>query len=184
MPRVWMTLLPKVFIFIVSVTLGLIMEATPSRAVEMCGPQGMKLMQEAGISRQKIDRVCELAQLSASPFVISLRRTEEELGYCRVTLRLENRSTDYLNQLALSTESSLFDIFQFHNVLPGTIGYASSRSRILLACYELKQMKLSFHWPASLRVADRAAHGARLERYKPVLSGEQLGWASSADRRK
>ena len=157
---------------------GLNLGGGRAEAVEMCSPQGKNLMQQAGVTQKQITRVCELARMSASPFVISVRRAEEELGYCRVTLKLENRSTDYLNQLALSTENSLFEIFQFHNVLPGTIGYTSARSKVLLGCDELKTLKLNFHWPASLRVADRAAFGPRLERYKPVFNDKQLGWIS------
>ena len=158
--------------------LGFVPEPGTAEAVEICSSQGKTLMEHAGIPQIQIDKVCELARLSASPFVISLRRAEEELGYCRVTLKLENRSTDYLNQLALSSENSLFDIFQFHNVLPGTTAYASARSKILLECDEFRGMKLNFHWPASLRVADRAAFGPRLERYKPVFNDKQLGWIS------
>ena len=154
----------------------LVFGSVEGKAVELCSPQSNELMRRAGINEGQIKKVCSLAKLTLAPFVISVHRTEEEMGYCRVTLSIQNRSTDYLNQLALTTGKSMFEIFQFHNVLPGTVGYASARSKILLGCDELEEHRLPIHWPASIRVADRAAHGQRLERYKPLFTGKYLHW--------
>ncbi len=98
------------------------------------------------------------------------------MGYCRVTLALRNNSPSYLNQLTLTSIKGRFEIFHFNNILPGTTGYSSAKSRILLACDELDEIKISFHWPASLRIGDRALQGRRLEAYKPVLQEKIILW--------
>lgn len=150
--------------------------APPARAIELCSGQSKTLMRQAGIGEEEIARLCRLAKTAGALLKIRLRRTENELGYCRVTLALENDSTAYLNQLTLTSVDGRFEIFRFQNVLPGTTGYAAARSRVLLACDELKRIRLGFHWPASLRIGDRSPRGARLERYKPALLSDVLYW--------
>ena len=48
--------------------------------------------------------------------------------------------------------------------------------KTLIKQSELAQIKLVFHWPASMRVADQSPQGKRLNRYKPVLLSPVLGW--------
>ncbi len=92
-------------------------------------------------------------------------------------MALHNNSTDYLNQLALASLDGRFEIFRFHNIMPGTTGYASARSRILMACEELPEIGIVLRWPASLRVGDRSPRGRRLERYKPTLLDPVVRWS-------
>lgn len=148
----------------------------PARALELCSPEARGLMRSVGISRAKIRELCARARRHSALLAVSLARTEDELGYCRVTLALQNNSTEYVNSLTLTSANGRFEIFRFHNVLPGGTGYASASSRILLACDELEQVGLAFHWPASLRLGDRSLNGHILQRYKPVLLDEALAW--------
>jgi hypothetical protein len=60
--------------------------------------------------------------------------------------------------------------------MPGRTGYASARSRILLACDELPEIRITLRWPASLRIADRSPTGQRLERYKPLSLDPVVRW--------
>lgn len=167
---------PWAAVAVLALMLPLLAMTRAAWGVELCSREGDDFMLKVGISRERIDRVCALVRLTAAPLTITLQRTEEELGYCRVTLALQNRSTEYLNQLALTTAKGRFEIFKFHNILPGTTGYASAKSRILLGCDEVAEMKIRFHWPPSMRIADRALQGRRLDNFKPVLIGEILLW--------
>ena len=137
---------------------------------------GIGYMRAAGISEARIRRVCELASRRSGVLALDTQRLETELGYCRVTLSLRNNSQQYLNAMTITSEQSRFEIFRFSNILPGDVGYASARSRILMACDELPQIKLRLHWPVSLRMGDRPVQGARLAPYKPILLSEVMEW--------
>ena len=150
----------------------------PLPALELCSRESRDLMGEAGIHADKIATLCKLAERSTARLAISLRRRENELGYCLVTLALHNNTTQYLNRLALISANGRFDIFRFHNIPPGTTGYASARSRILLACDELREIGLAFRWPAAFRIGDRAPEGRGLNRYKPVLLDKVMRWSN------
>ncbi len=147
-----------------------------ARAIQLCSREANALMRKAGISERKIKTLCALAARSRAPLIMSVKRFEWELGYCRVTLALNNNSSAYLNNLSLSSAGGRFEIFRFSNILPGTTGYASAKSRLLLTCNELKAEGITFHWPASLRLDDRAVRGRRLKRFRPVLRGKTLSW--------
>lgn len=146
-------------------------------AMELCGAEARLLMRQAGIEKRKIAKLCRLARVAEAPFSITLRRSEDELGYCRITMALQNNSTEYLNQLTLTSAKGRFEIFRFSNILPGRTGYASAKSRILLACDELPQLGMAFHWPASVRVGDRSPSGRRLEKFKPLFLSKMLHWS-------
>lgn len=154
----------------------LLLSAGHARAVELCGAEGIGYMRAAGISEAQIGRVCELASRRSGVLALDTQRLENELGYCRVTLSLRNNSQQYLNAMTITSEESRFEIFRFSNILPGDVGYASARSRILMDCDELAQIKLRFHWPVSLRMGDRPVQGTRLAPYKPVLLSEVMAW--------
>ncbi len=158
--------------------LVLVLAWTASRgaAVELCSEEARGMMKQAGIAQAKIDRLCKLARRSSALLTLSMRRGEDQLGYCLVTLALHNNSTLYLNQLALPSADGQFDIFRFHNIMPGRTGYASARSRILLACEELQEVGIRFRWPASLRIGDASPRGNRLARYKPLLLDGAIRW--------
>lgn len=147
-----------------------------AQAMEMCSAEAKGLMRKAGIREDKIEAVCKLAARSQAPLAISLRRREPELGYCLVTLALRNDSIQYLNRLSLTSADGRFDIFKFHNIPPGSTGYAAARSRILLACDELGEIGISFRWPATVRIGDKSPQGKRLERYKPLLLNKLMRW--------
>jgi len=162
-----------VLTLLAALTLG---TAAPARAVELCSAEAKGLMREAGITEAQIERLCRLARQAGALLALDVRRLTDELGYCRVTLALHNNSLEYINSVALTSAKGYFEIFRFYDILPGGTGYASANSRILLACDELAQIKLVFHWPASMRVADESLQGARLNHYKPVLKSPLLGW--------
>lgn len=159
-----------------AVGLSLLLGTGPAGAVELCGSEGIVYMRAAGISEARIRRVCELASRRSGVLALDTQRLENELGYCRVTLSLRNNSQQYLNAMTITSEQSRFEIFHFSNILPGDVGYASARSRILMDCDELAGIKLRFHWPVSLRMGDRPVQGARLAPYKPVLLNEVMEW--------
>jgi hypothetical protein len=147
-------------------------------ALELCSPEAKAMMRQATISEKKIARLCAAARRNSSVLAISLTRHEDQLGYCLVTLALHNNSNRYLNHLALTSANGRFEIFRFHNILPGGTGYASAKSRILLACDEVEEVGgIAFHWPASLRIADRHPTGQRLGRFKPELLHESMRWS-------
>lgn len=150
----------------------------PLPALELCSRESRDLMREAGIRADKIATLCKLAERSTARLAISLRRRENELGYCLITLALHNNTTQYLNRLSLTSANGRFDIFRFHNIPPGTTGYASARSRILLACDELREIGLAFRWPAVVRIGDRALEGRGLDHYKPVLLDKVMRWGN------
>lgn len=162
--------------------LGLVLAAllaapAPARAMELCSAESRELMRSVGIADSRIEALCERARRAEALLAVSLVRLQDELGYCRVTLSLQNNTTEFVNSLALSAADSRFEIFRFTGILPGGTGYASASSRILLACDEVDEIGLSFHWPASLRVGDRSLSGRMLERYKPVLLHPALSWS-------
>ena len=155
----------------------------PLPALELCSEEANNLMRKAGIAEAQLTRLCELVAQRGAPLRLSLRRTESDLGYCRVTLALENRSSVYLNQMSFTSAGGIFEIFRFQNILPGTVGYASATSRNLLGCDVVKREGLRLRWPASLRVDDRSPRGRRLERFKPALSGKGLRWSGQGSGR-
>ncbi len=157
--------------------LGLLGSASGASGIELCSPEAKGLMRKAEIGAEKIERLCRMAARTRSLLSLSMKRGEDELGYCLVTLALHNNSTDYLNQMALASSDRRFENFRFHNIMPGTTGYASARSRILLACDELPRLGISLRWPASLRIGDRSPQGKRLARYKPALLDKVMRWA-------
>lgn len=162
---------------VVAVAAAVSFAATGAAAIELCGTKARVLMRSVGISEVQIERLCAEAARASALLTLNLVRAEDELGYCRVTLALTNNSTEYLNSLVVASEGARFDLFRFSNVLPGGTAYASANSRILLACDELPDMKLTFHWPVSLRIADRSPDGRHLQRYKPYLLDPILGWS-------
>lgn len=149
----------------------------PARALELCSAQAMAIMRAEGVSEGQIAAICRRARQESAVLALTVRRTEQEVGYCRVTLALQNNSSRYVNAVTLTTEDSLFEVFTFRDLLPGSTDYASARSRSLLACDELGQLKLRFHRPPSVRVEDRALSGPQLQRFQPVLMDERLAWA-------
>jgi hypothetical protein len=153
--------------------------AAPSaaRAVELCSAEGQALMRSEKITPAQIERLCDKAARAAAPLTLTLRRTRDELSYCRVTLELINNSTQHVNLLVLTVEEARFHPFQFRNVAPGGTGYASANSRILMSCSELDERKLTFHWPASLRIGDRTPSGMQLQHYRPYLLSPRLAWS-------
>ena len=150
--------------------------ASPAAAIELCSEEARGMMAQAGIGQAKIKRLCKMAQRSSALLTLSLRRGEDELGYCLVTLALHNNSTLYLNHLSLISADGRFDIFRFHNIMPGRTGYTSARSRILLECEELQEIGIRLRWPASLRIGDASPRGKRLARYKPLLLDSAMRW--------
>ena len=156
--------------------LGMVFPHGLSHAVEICSDQGVRMMREAGMDSGKIRKMCDQHQSRKSPLSISYRRGEDELGYCRVTLSLENRTSEYLNQLTLTSVGGQFEIFRFHNILPGTTGYATAKSRELLSCDEARELRLGFHWPVSIRIGDKNPQGKRLEYYRPGFADSILYW--------
>ena len=146
-------------------------------AMELCGAQSKVLMRSVGITTTQISALCTKVERSSVSLTLAVHRTEDELGYCRVTLALINRSAEYLNSLVMTTEKSRFDLFRFRNVSPGGTGYASANSRIPLSCVELGEVKLTFHWPASIRIGNRSPRGLNLNHYKPALLDNKLAWS-------
>lgn len=144
--------------------------------VELCSRQGKTYMREAKIGEDKIKRACALASRQVGLLTLKIHRTQDELGYCRVTLILKNNSLVYLNILSLTSAESRFEIFRFSDLLPGATEYAAAKSRILMDCDELEEITLAFHWPASLRMGDKALQGSRLRQYKPILLSRALRW--------
>lgn len=151
--------------------------ALPAGAVELCSAEGRALMRSVDISEAQIAAVCAKAARASAPLTLDVQRTQDELGYCRVTLALTNNSTLYLGALALTVEQARFHPFRFHDIPPGGTGYASANSRIALACDELGAVKLTFHWPVSLRIGDRSPTGRQLEYYRPYLLDSVLAWS-------
>jgi hypothetical protein len=162
----------------IGLALGLacLFAAAPARAIELCGEESNALMRSVGISEAQIERLCHKVRQATALLAVSLVRRENELGYCRVTLALRNNATEYVNSVTLTSLDARFENFRFGNVLPGGTAYASALSRIPLACDELNGVKLTFLWPASLRVGDRPLGGRLLEHYKPVLLDPLLRW--------
>ncbi len=172
----------RLSVFLTVLLLGIV-ASRPLPALELCSKEANALMRSAGIAEARITRLCELAAQRRAPLQLSLRRAESDLGYCRVTLALENRSSAYLNQMSFTSAGGIFEIFRFQNILPGTVGYASATSRNLLGCDVVKREGLQLHWPASLRVDDRSPRGRRLDRFKPALSGKGLHWSGQGSGR-
>ncbi len=168
---------PGVGLAVLLALTGLPALPAPAAAIELCSPEARGMMAQAGIARAKVERLCKMAARGSALLTLSLKRKENELGYCMVTLALHNNSIRYLNQMALVSADSRFDIFRFDNVLPGETGYASARSRILLGCDELREVGIRFRWPAGIRIGDRSPRGKRLERFKPLLLDKAMRWA-------
>ncbi|MDH4224035.1 MAG: hypothetical protein OEW12_00100 [Deltaproteobacteria bacterium] len=146
-------------------------------AVELCSDEANLLMKQAGIEEGKIKKLCRMTAVSRHLLSITLQRTENELGYCRVTLAMKNNTLSYLNQLTLTVEGGGFEIIKFNNILPGDTGYASTLSRTLMDCAEAKKTGLRFPWPASLRMDDHTASGRWLDQHKPALLDPHLSWS-------
>lgn len=147
-------------------------------AQDICSREAKALMRRAGIGEEKITRACALATRSGALLSITLKRREEALGYCQVTLALHNNTNQYLNNLSMPSQHGRFEIFRFHNIQPGRTGYAAAKSRILLACDELEETGgIAFLWPATLRIGDRHPTGGRLEQFKPKLLSEVIRWS-------
>lgn len=147
-----------------------------ANGIELCSEQSNNLMRSVNIQEAKIDALCKKARKSTALLALSLVRHEDELGYCTVTLSLQNNSGNYLNVAAFNTEKGRFELFRFANILPGGMGYATAKSRILMDCDELEAIGLHFLWPVSIRLADRNLNGRDLARYKPVLMSELMMW--------
>ena len=146
-------------------------------AMELCEAQSRVLMRSVGITEAQVSALCTKAERSRVSLTLAVHRTEDELGYCRVTLALINRSPEYLNSLVMTTEKSRFGLFRFRDISPGGTGYASANSRIPLSCDELGEVKLAFHWPASIRIGNRSPRGLNLRHYKPALLDNKLAWS-------
>jgi hypothetical protein len=147
-------------------------------AQDICSREGQALMRRAGIAGKKAQSACALAKQDNSTLGISLKRREEVLGYCLITLALHNNTTRYLNHLSMTSRNASFEIFRFHNIQPGETGYASAKSRRLLKCDELEETGgIEFLWPPSLRIDDRHPTGIRLERLKPRLLDAAIRWS-------
>jgi hypothetical protein len=150
-----------------------------ARAVELCSAEGRALMRSVHISEAQIRAVCAKEARGAAVLTLRVARTEDELGHCRITLALANNSTLYLNALGLTVAEARFAPFQFADVTPGGTGYASASSRILMACGELRELRLVFIWPPSLRIGDRSPEGRQLLYYRPYLLDSRLAWSQS-----
>lgn len=155
----------------------LLARPAPLRAIELCSEEGRELMRSVDIPEAKIDALCEQAARASAALTLRIKSTRGEQGYCRVTLALTNNSSQYLNALVLTVEEARFPPFEFRNITPGGTGYASENSRILLACDELRTLKLAFRWPASLRLGDRAPTGRQLLHFRPYLLDARLAWS-------
>ena len=107
---------------------------------------------------------------------LSIRRTEDEAGYCRVTLALKNDSIHQINTFTLTSANGRFEIFQFFDIIPGGTGYATAGSRALMSCEELPVLKVVLRWPGSIRAGDRPLQGNLLEQFKPALLSKDLKW--------
>lgn len=147
-----------------------------AHAVELCSEEGRALMRSVHISESKIKAVCEREARASAPLTLRIDRLQDELGHCRVVLALANNTTLYLNALVLTVDAARFAPFYFRNITPGGTGYASATSRILMACSELREVPLGFHWPPSLRIGDRSLEGQRLLHYRPYLLDSRLAW--------
>ena len=150
--------------------------APPVQGIELCSPKSKQLMRSVGIAPEQIERLCVAAERASRLTRLTIRRTEDELGYCRVTLALRNDSIHHIDSFAFTSEGGRFEIFLFYDVLPGTTGYASGRSRTLMACDELPELRLALRWPGTARVDNRPLQGRRLEQFKPALQSEKLTW--------
>ena len=158
------------------IVLGITGMVAEGQAIELCSAQSKVLMRSVNISNKTIGALCRKATLSTSILAISLQRSEDQFGYCRVTLALHNNSAEYLNTLSLTSLEGLFETFQFDNILPGRVGYAAASSRVLMECAELPEIRIRLHWPPTLRIADKAPTGRLLQHYKPVLLDSFLHW--------
>lgn len=149
----------------------------PAEAVELCSPESLELMRSVGITDAQIRTLCAKVAQAKHRLTVSVAKTEDAMGYCRVRLALANHSTEPVDTLVLTVDGARFEPFRFTGIPPGGTGYASSNSRILLACDELRDVKLVFHWPPSLRVAGRVLSGRQLVYYRPHLLDPALAWA-------
>jgi hypothetical protein len=160
--------------------LGMLMVALfmplPAWAIELCGEPSKTLMRSVGITEQQIQRLCEAAEEASRLTRLSLRRAEDESGYCRVTLELRNDSIHQIDSFVLTTAGGRFEIFRFHDVIPGRSGYASALSRSLMDCRELAELGVEFIWPGSVRADGRALSGRLLDQFRPALLGKELRW--------
>jgi hypothetical protein len=148
----------------------------PARAIELCGDQSKQLMRSVGITEQQIERLCEAAAEASRLTRLSLRRVEDEAGYCRVTLALRNDSIHHIDSFALTSENGRFEIFRFADIIPGRTGYASGLSRSLMDCEELRELAITLLWPGTVRADGRPLQGRLLDQFQPVLLSEELQW--------
>jgi hypothetical protein len=157
-------------------TLLLLLAAGPVRAIELCGDKSRELMRSAGISADQIARLCELEAEASKLTRLSIRRTEDENGYCRVTLALKNDSIHHINTFALTSGNGRYEIFQFFDIIAGATGYASAASRSLMSCDEVPELKIALRWPGSVRADDHPLQGRQLDQFKPALASKDLKW--------
>jgi hypothetical protein len=161
---------------IAALALAAVLLGMPTGAMELCESRSRDLMRSVGITPDQIERLCELEAEASRLTRLSLRRTEDENGYCRVTLALKNDSIHHINTFALTSANGRFEIFQFFDISPGGTGYASAASRALMACEELRELKVVLRWPGSVRAGDRPLQGKQLDQFKPALSSKDLKW--------
>jgi hypothetical protein len=133
-------------------------------------------MRSVGISEQQIERLCEAAAEASRLTRLSLRRAEEEAGYCRVTLALRNDSIHHIDSFALTSENGRFEIFRFADILPGRTAYASGLSRSLMDCAELREIAITLLWPGTVRADGRPLQGRLLDQFQPALLSKELQW--------
>lgn len=148
----------------------------PARAIELCDEKSIELMRGVGITDAQIRRLCEAAEDASRLTRLSLRRTEDEAGYCRVILALRNDSIHHIDSFVLTTENSRFEIFRFVDVIPGRTGFASGLSRQLLDCEELAELKVVLIWPGTVRADGKPVSGRLLDQFRPELQSKELRW--------
>ena len=148
----------------------------PARALELCGEKSLELMRGVGITDAQIRKLCQAAEEASRLTRLSLRRTEDEAGYCRVILALRNDSIHHIDSFVLTSEDGRFDIFQFRDIIAGGTGFASGLSRHLMECAELEEIGVSLIWPGTVRVDGRPLSGRLLDQYMPALQSKELRW--------
>jgi hypothetical protein len=151
--------------------------AVPAGAMELCSDKARELMRSAGITAEQIQRLCDLEAEASRLTRLSIRRAEDEGGYCRVTLALKNDSIHHINTFTLTSANGRYEIFQFFDIIAGATGYASAASRSLMSCDELPALKVVLRWPGSIRAGDRPLQGRQLEQFKPALMSKDLKWS-------
>ena len=150
--------------------------AQPASAMELCESRSRELMAEVGISAAQIDRLCAKAELESRMTRLSLRRAENDLGYCEVTLALRNDSLHTIDSFVFATADRKFELFRFYELLPGGTAFAAALSQSLMDCDELEELGVRLIWPASARADGRTLRGRRLNEFRPALMSEVVRW--------